>query len=213
MIASPLRGGRATKPITQIAKILLQNPQKHTPISPPTQSHHNPPWVLQTSVYSTQPSKFPEYEMPSVTWGVVQGRKERLVSRVIICDYLKSLGIVPDELENLELPSTVEVMRERVEFLHKLGLSIDDINEYPLMLGCSVRKNMVPVLAYLEKIGIQRSKLGEFVKNYPQVLHASVVVELVPVIKFLRGLDVEKMDIGYVLQKYPELLDISLRGL
>ncbi|KAB2606226.1 hypothetical protein D8674_005943 [Pyrus ussuriensis x Pyrus communis] len=48
--------------------------------------------------------------MPSVTWGVVQGRKEKLVSRVIICDYLKSLGIVPDELENLELSSTVEVM-------------------------------------------------------------------------------------------------------
>ncbi|XP_050367128.1 transcription termination factor MTERF4, chloroplastic [Argentina anserina] len=218
MIASQLRQ-RGTKPITQIAKLLLQNP-----IPPPTQSHHNnnpsalfsptqnPSWDLHITHYSTQSSKFPEYEMPSVTWGVVQGRKERLVSRVIICDYLKSLGIVPDELESLELPSTVEVMRERVEFLQKIGLSIDDINEYPLMLGCSVRKNMVPVLAYLEKIGIQRSKLGEFVKNYPQVLHASVVVELVPVIKFLRGLDVEKMDIGYVLQKYPELLGYKLEG-
>lgn len=150
--------------------------------------------------------------MPSVTWGVVQGRKEKLISRVIICDYLKTLGIVPDELENLELPSTVEVMRERVEFLQKLGLTIDDINEYPLMLGCSVRKNIIPVLGYLEKIGIQRSKLGEFVKNYPQVLHASVVVELAPVVKFLRGLDVEKLDIGYVLQKYPELLGFKLEG-
>jgi mTERF domain-containing protein len=150
--------------------------------------------------------------MPSVTWGVVQGRKEKLVSRVIICDYLKTLGIVPDELENLELPSTVEIMRERVEFLQKLGLTIDDINEYPLMLGCSVRKNIIPVLGYLEKIGIQRSKLGEFVKNYPQVLHASVVVELAPVVKFLRGLDVEKLDIGYVLQKYPELLGFKLEG-
>lgn len=150
--------------------------------------------------------------MPSVTWGVAQGRKEKLISRVIICDYLKTLGIVPDELENLELPSTVEVMRERVEFLQKLGLTIDDINEYPLMLGCSVRKNIIPVLGYLEKIGIQRSKLGEFVKNYPQVLHASVVVELAPVVKFLRGLDVEKLDIGYVLQKYPELLGFKLEG-
>ena len=165
--------------------------------------------VLQVAVFSTQ---FPEYEMPSVTWGVVLGRKEKLVSRVIICDYLKSLGIVTDELESLELPSTVEVMRERVEFLQRLGLSIDDLNEYPLMLGCSVRKNMIPVLGYLEKIGIQRSKLGEFVKNYPQVLHASVVVELAPVIKFLRGLDVEKEDIGYVLLKYPEILGFKLEG-
>uniref|UniRef100_A0A803MSC5 Transcription termination factor MTERF4, chloroplastic n=1 Tax=Chenopodium quinoa TaxID=63459 RepID=A0A803MSC5_CHEQI len=150
--------------------------------------------------------------MPSVTWGVVQGRKERLVSKVIICDYLKTLGIITDELEDIELPSTVDVMRERVEFLQKLGLSIDDINEYPLMLGCSVRKNMIPVLGYLEKIGIPRGRLGEFVKNYPQVLHASVVVELVPVIRFLRGLDVEKEDIGYVLQKYPELLGFKLEG-
>ncbi|KAF7145331.1 hypothetical protein RHSIM_Rhsim04G0038200 [Rhododendron simsii] len=150
--------------------------------------------------------------MPSVTWGVVQGRKEKLVSRVIICDYLKGIGIVPDELENLELPSTVEVMRDRVEFLQKLGLTIDDINEYPLMLGCSMRKNVIPVLGYLEKIGVQRSRLGEFIKNYPQVLHASVVVELVPVVKFLRGLDVEKQDIGYVLMKYPELLGFKLEG-
>lgn len=150
--------------------------------------------------------------MPSVTWGVVLGRKEKLVSRVIICDYLKGIGIIPDELEELELPSTVDVMRERVEFLQKLGLTIDDINEYPLMLGCSVRKNVIPVLGYLEKIGIQRSRLGEFIKNYPQVLHTSVVVELVPVIKFLRGLDVEKQDIGYVLMKYPELLGFKLEG-
>ncbi|XP_052188223.1 transcription termination factor MTERF4, chloroplastic isoform X2 [Diospyros lotus] len=150
--------------------------------------------------------------MPSVTWGVVQGRKEKLVSRVIICDYLKTIGIIPDELEDLELPSNVEVMRERVEFLQKLGLTIDDFNEYPLMLGCSVRKNTIPVLGYLEKIGIQKSRLGEFVKNYPQVLHSSVVVELVPVVKFLRGLDVEKQDIGYVLMKYPELLGFKLEG-
>ncbi|KAK4488586.1 hypothetical protein RD792_004352 [Penstemon davidsonii] len=150
--------------------------------------------------------------MPTVTWGVIQGRKEKLVSRVIVCDYLKSIGIIPDELEDLELPSTVEVMRERVKFLQKIGLTIDDINEYPLMLGCSVRKNIIPVLGYLEKIGIPRGRMCEFVKNYPQCLHASVVVELVPVVRFLRGLDVEKQDIGYVLMKYPELLGFKLEG-
>ncbi|KAI3930690.1 hypothetical protein MKX01_037136 [Papaver californicum] len=138
--------------------------------------------------------------MPTVTWGVVQGRKEKLVSRVITCDYLKGLGIIPDELENLELPSTIEVMKERVELLQKIGLTIDDINEYPLMLGCSVRKNIVPVLGYLEKVGISRPKLGD------------VVVELVPVIKFLRGIDIERQDIGYVLMKYPEILGFKLEG-
>ncbi|KAI4323197.1 hypothetical protein L6164_022824 [Bauhinia variegata] len=168
--------------------------------------------LLFYASFSTQASKFPEYEMPSVTWGVIQGRKEKLVSRVIIFDYLKGLGIIPDELQDVEVPSAVEVMKERVEFLQRLGLTIDDINEYPLMLGCSVRKNIIPVLGYLEKIGIPRSKLGEFIKNYPQVLHASVIVELAPVVKFLRGLDVEKQDIGYVLQKYPELLGFKPEG-
>ncbi|MBA0678285.1 hypothetical protein Goari_019639 [Gossypium aridum] len=185
---------------------------KHKTLQNPCAQIQNPSRVFGVSQYSTQSTKFPEYQMPSVTWGVVQGKKEKLVNRVKICDYLKTLGIIPDELENLELPSTVEVMSERVQFLQKLGLTIDDINEYPLMLGCSVRKNMIPVLGYLEKVGILKSKLGEFVKNYPQVLHTSVVVELAPVIKFLRGLDVEKQDIGYVLQKYPELLGFKLEG-
>ncbi|XP_028078001.1 transcription termination factor MTERF4, chloroplastic-like [Camellia sinensis] len=202
---------------TQALKTFLTN-SKFSPIKP--SQNPQPPFpcfpqqsgVSKCQSFSTQYPKFPEYEMPSVTWGVVQGRKEKLVSRVIICDYLKGIGIVPDELEDLELPSTVEVMRERVEFLQKIGLTIDDINEYPLMLGCSVRKNIIPVLGYLEKIGIQRSRLGEFVKNYPQVLHMSVVVELVPVVKFLRGLDVEKHDMGYVLMKYPELLGFKLEG-
>ncbi|KAM6542150.1 hypothetical protein CsatB_006597 [Cannabis sativa] len=213
MASSLLRGRRI---ITKILSTSPKFPPNSYPVSqsnenpsPQLPQIQNPSRVLQVCVFSTQ---FPEYEMPSVTWGVVQGRKEKLVSRVIICDYLKSLGIITDELESLELPSTVEVMRERVEFIMRLGLTVDDINEYPLMLGCSVRKNLIPVLGYLEKIGIQRSKLGEFVKNYPQVLHASVVVELAPVIKSLRGLDVEKEDIGYVLMKYPEILGFKLEG-
>ncbi|XP_009607945.1 transcription termination factor MTERF4, chloroplastic-like [Nicotiana tabacum] len=173
---------------------------------------HLPRSINQRPFSTQSPKKFPEYEMPSVTWGILQKNKEKLVSRVIISDYLKSIGIVTNELEDQELPSTVEIMRERVEFLQNIGLTIDDINEYPLMVGYSVRKNVIPVLTYLEKIGIQRSSLGEFVKSYPQCLNASVVVELVPVVKFLRGLDIEKLDIGYVLMKYPELLGFKLEG-
>lgn len=161
---------------------------------------------------SGEPNKIPEYQMPTVTWGVVQGRKEKLVSRVIICDYLRSIGIVPDELEHLELPSTVDVMKERVDFLQRLGLTIDDINQYPLMLGCSVRKNMVPVLDYLNKLGFQKQELPSFLRKHPQVLHASVIVDLVPVTKFLRGLDIERIDIPVVLQKYPELFEFKLEG-
>ncbi|KAL4329186.1 hypothetical protein AHAS_Ahas13G0274900 [Arachis hypogaea] len=78
--------------------------------------------------------------MPSITWCMIQGRKEKLVSRAIIFNFLWGLGIVPDALQDLELPSTIEVMRERIEFLQKLGLTIDGINDYSLMLECIVRK-------------------------------------------------------------------------
>ncbi|OAY79592.1 transcription termination factor MTERF4, chloroplastic [Ananas comosus] len=166
----------------------------------------------QQQPYSSKSSKFPEYEMPSVTWGAIQGRKERLVSRVVISDYLKSLGVVPDELEAVELPSTVDVMRERVEFLQRLGLTVDDLNAYPLALACSVRKNVVPVLGYLEKLGVPRARLADLLRAYPQVLHASVIADLAPVVKSLRGLDVERQDVPYVLQRYPELLGFKPEG-
>ncbi|CAM8983674.1 unnamed protein product [Rhodiola kirilowii] len=166
---------------------------------------------LVISLRASKSQKLYRYGIEKRLFGT-KGRKEKLVSRVIICDFLKSIGIIPDEIENSELPSSVEVMRERVEFFQKLGLSIDDMNEYPLMLGCSLRKNVIPVLGYLEKIGIPRQKFGEFIRHYPQVLHASVVIELVPVVKFLRGLDVEKEDIGFVLQKYPEILGFKTEG-
>ncbi|KAM1263473.1 hypothetical protein ACFX2G_029085 [Malus domestica] len=110
MVSSLLR---ARNSIPKIPKIFPPNPQILTPNSPPIQSHQNPcpqpphaqnpSRVLQNSSFSTQSSKFPEYEMPSITWGVVQGRKEKFVSRVIISDYLNSLGIVPDEFGELRV--------------------------------------------------------------------------------------------------------------
>ncbi|XP_057863960.2 transcription termination factor MTERF4, chloroplastic isoform X2 [Cryptomeria japonica] len=154
----------------------------------------------------------PEYQMPTVTWGAVQGLKEKLASQSMIFDYLRSLGIVPDELEEVELPSTVDIMKERVEFLQGMGLNIKDINEYPLMLGCSVRKNLIPVLDFLYRFGIEKPDLPVLLRRYPRLLHASVVVELVPIIKYLRGLDIEKTDIPIVLRKYPEVLGFKLEG-
>ncbi|KAJ6360739.1 hypothetical protein OIU77_004704 [Salix suchowensis] len=145
--------------------------------------------------------------MPSVTWGVVQGKKEKLVNRVIICDYLKGLGIIPDELESVELPSTVEVMKERIEFLQRMGLTIDDINEYPLMLGCSVRKNIIPVLGYLEKIGISRSKLGE---KYPELLGFKLEGTMSTSVAYLVSIGVCPRDIGPMVTQYPYLLGMRV---
>ncbi|XWS31626.1 hypothetical protein CRYUN_Cryun23aG0092500 [Craigia yunnanensis] len=139
-------------------------------------------------------------------------KKERIANRTKVYEFLRGLGIIPDELDGLELPVTVEVMQERIDFLHKLGLTIEDINNYPLVLGCSVKKNMIPVLDYLGKLGVRKSTFTEFLRRYPQVLHASVVVDLAPVVKYLQGLDIKPNDIPRVLERYPEVLGFKLEG-
>ncbi|KAM1049406.1 hypothetical protein ACFX2C_028513 [Malus domestica] len=137
-------------------------------------------------------------------------------------------------LENLELPSAVDVMREIVEFLQKLGLSIDDINKYPLMIGCSVRKNMIPVLAYLEKIGILRPKLevsrgtmstsvaylvsigvsprdiGPMVMQYPFVLGMRIGTVIKPFVDYLVSLGLPKKILARMLEKRTYLLGYDL---
>ncbi|CAK9175858.1 unnamed protein product [Ilex paraguariensis] len=148
------------------------------------------------------------YTHPSL----LEMKNERVMNRGSVYEFLRGIGIVPDELDGLELPVTVEVMRERVDFLHKLGLTIEDINNYPLVLGCSVKKNMIPVLDYLGKLGVRKSTFTEFLRRYPQVLHASVVVDLAPVVKYLQGMDIKPNDIPRVLERYPEVLGFKLEG-
>ncbi|XP_057765113.1 transcription termination factor MTERF4, chloroplastic-like isoform X2 [Salvia miltiorrhiza] len=148
------------------------------------------------------------YNHPSL----LELKNERIANRARVYEFLKVIGIVPDELDGLELPVTVEVMRERVDFLHKLGLTVEDINNYPLVLGCSVKKNMVPVLDYLGKLGVRKSTFTEFLRRYPQVLHASVVVDLQPVVNYLQGMDIKPNDIPRVLERYPEVLGFKLEG-
>lgn len=148
------------------------------------------------------------YSRPSL----LEMKNERIKNRARVYEFLRGIGIVPDELDGLELPVTAEVMRERVDFLHKLGLTIEDINNYPLVLGCSVKKNMIPVLDYLGKLGVRQSTFTEFLRRYPQVLHSSVVVDLQPVVQYLQGMDIKPNDIPRVLEKYPELLGFKLEG-
>ncbi|XP_071906885.1 uncharacterized protein [Coffea arabica] len=148
------------------------------------------------------------YAHPSLS----QIRSEKAANRAPVYDFLRGIGVFPDELDGLELPVTVDVMCERVDFLHRLGLTVEDINNYPLVLGYSVKKNMVPVLDYLGKLGVKKSTFTEFLRRYPQVLHSSVVVDLAPVVKYLQGMDIKPNDIPRVLEKYPEVLGFKLEG-
>ncbi|XVF23516.1 hypothetical protein REPUB_Repub13aG0045300 [Reevesia pubescens] len=135
-------------------------------------------------------------------------KKERITNRTKVYEFLRGLGIIPDELDGLELSVTVEVMRERIDFLHTLGLTVEDANNYPLVLGCSVKKNMIPVLDYLGKLGVRKSTLTEFLRRYPQVLYASVVVDLAPVVKYLYP-EILGIRVGRVIKPFVEYLQGS----
>ncbi|CAA0818024.1 Mitochondrial transcription termination factor family protein [Striga hermonthica] len=137
---------------------------------------------------------------------LVEMKNERIANRARVYEFLRGIGIVPDELDGLELPVTADVMKERVHFLHKLGLTIADINNYPLVLGCSVKKNMVPVLDYLGKLGVRKSTFTEFLRRYPQVLHASVVVDLEPVV----NLGIPELAVARLIEKRPHILGFGL---
>ncbi|KAK1326456.1 hypothetical protein QJS10_CPA01g02776 [Acorus calamus] len=192
----------------------IQNPNEYNRNKTIVSSFVNRTYVSPTRQTTSRnskvavPSRSSLYSRPSL----LEMKNERAANRARVYDFLRGLGIVPDELDGLELPVTVEVMRDRVDFLHKLGLTIEDINNYPLVLGCSVKKNMVPVLDYLGKLGVRKSTFTGFLRRYPQVLHASVVVDLAPVVKYLQGLDIKPNDVPRVLEKYPEVLGFKLEG-
>ncbi|GJN14252.1 hypothetical protein PR202_gb01050 [Eleusine coracana subsp. coracana] len=173
-------------------------PPPRPPPLPPARRPPRPPPSRRSSLYA-RPS-------------LLDMERERAARRSDVDAFLSSLGIDPGELAGLELPVTVDVMRERAEFLGSLGLTHEDLAAYPLALGCSVRKNMVPVLDYLGKLGVRRDALPDLLRRYPQVLHASVVVDLAPVVKYLLGMDVRPADVPRVLERYPELLGFKLEG-
>ncbi|PKA53933.1 hypothetical protein AXF42_Ash011413 [Apostasia shenzhenica] len=209
--ASPLCFGCLIQPnpLAKFINFSTQNKQRwascvHAP-SPAKPAACSPP-RQKTQLATTSSQSL--YVRPSL----LEMKKEKNANRARVYEFLRSIGIVPDELEGLELPVTVEVMRERVDFLHTLGLTIEDINNYPLMLGCSVKKNMIPVLDYLGKLGVRKSTFTGFLRRYPQVLHSSVVVDLMPVVKYLQGLDIKPANIPRVLEKYPEVLGFKLEG-
>uniref|UniRef100_A0A0E0IKC9 Uncharacterized protein n=1 Tax=Oryza nivara TaxID=4536 RepID=A0A0E0IKC9_ORYNI len=60
----------------------------------------------------------------------------RAARRADVDVFLASLGIDPGELTGLELPATIDVMRERVEFLHSLKRV-----EFMHSLGLSARRD------------------------------------------------------------------------
>jgi mTERF domain-containing protein len=133
--------------------------------------------------------------------------------KTVVMEYLQSLGIDVSALEGVELPKQKSIIKERMDYLRNvIGLTIKDINEYPLMIGCSVRKNLSPVVPYLLVLKVTKNSLPQIVRKYPQVLHSSVVIDLVPNVRYIQGLGVEPKQVGSLLTRYPQVLGYRIEG-
>lgn len=130
-------------------------------------------------------------------------------------ELLEARGIRVEQLElkGVLLPESAAIVQERLDFLEALGLDPGlVVAQWPPLLGCSVAKNFLPVLAYLEGVPIKKAELPGLVRAYPRVLACSVVRDLAPRLAFLEGLGVRQQDLGGVLLAYPELLGLPLEG-
>ncbi|KAK6940874.1 Transcription termination factor, mitochondrial/chloroplastic [Dillenia turbinata] len=125
----------------------------------------------------------------------VGDENERAASRERVYKLWRGIGIVPDELDGLELPVTVEVMEESVEFLPNLGLMSEVINNYPLVLGCCAKKNMIPVLDYLGKLGV-RMRVGWVIK---------------PFVDYLDSLGIPRLTVARLIEQRPHILGFELQ--
>ncbi|XP_024378045.1 transcription termination factor MTERF4, chloroplastic [Physcomitrium patens] len=153
---------------------------------------------------------------PIVTVGEVEKHEKQLTEEEAVTEYLESVGIDPSSFDELylqlQLPASLDIVRERVMFLQKIGLTVEDINDYPIMLGYSVKRNFIPVLTYLESLGVTSNSLPILVRKYPQILHTSVVIDLQPHVEYLEGLGIQRADIGSVLTHYPEIFGFKIEG-
>ncbi|KAG0585706.1 hypothetical protein KC19_2G031400 [Ceratodon purpureus] len=149
---------------------------------------------------------------PSVTARDMEKYEKQLTEEEAVAKYLETVGVDTTSLDELGLPASLEIVRERVEFLQKIGLTVEDINDYPLILGYSVKRNLIPVLSYLESLGVTPKSLPILVRKYPQVLHSSVVIDLQPHVEYLEGLGIQRADMGSVLTRYPEVFGFKIEG-
>lgn len=165
--------------------------------------------ILKATSTSQAGSAFAE---PSVTAREVERYEKLLTEQEAVLEYLEGTGIDSSDFDGLELPTSVSVVRERVEFLQKIGLTVQDISDYPLLIGCSVKKNLIPVLNYLESLNITTTLLPILLRKYPQILHSSVVMDLQPIVEYLVGLGIDPKQMGSVLARYPDVLGFKIEG-
>ncbi|KAK6124543.1 hypothetical protein DH2020_041713 [Rehmannia glutinosa] len=140
------------------------------------------------------------YTHPSL----LQMKNERIANRARVYEFLRGIGIIPDELDGLELPVTVEVMKERVEFLHKI------LRRYPQVLHASVVVDLAPVVKYLQGMDIKPNDIPRVLERYPEVLGFKLEGTMSTSVAYLVGIGVARREIGGVLTRYPDILGMRV---
>ncbi|EFJ13716.1 hypothetical protein SELMODRAFT_121675 [Selaginella moellendorffii] len=129
-----------------------------------------------------------------------------------VMDFLRGEGISGGDIDQLDLPLSVDVVRERLEFLASIGLEKAHILRYPVVLTCSVKRNMVPVIDYLDKLGFTPEELPALLTQFPMILYSSIAIDLTPIVDYLLGYGISLENIPKVLLRYPDVLGFKREG-
>ncbi|GAQ88129.1 Mitochondrial transcription termination factor family protein [Klebsormidium nitens] len=130
--------------------------------------------------------------------------------------YLESIGVDVDAIDLSTVPGTGEEQEEKVDYLVSLGLAqetvADIIGRWPQLLRLSLRKNIIPVIKYLECawIAFRPEQIVELLGKYPQILYHSFELTLQPRVLFLRGVGLTRSQSQDVFLRVPSFFDTRI---
>ncbi|KAJ7965218.1 Mitochondrial transcription termination factor family protein [Quillaja saponaria] len=166
------------------------------------------------------------YSRPSLT----EMKKDKIANRAMVYEFLRGIGIVPDELDGLELPVTVEFLRRYPQVLHASvvvdltpvvkylqGMDIKPVDvprvleRYPEVLGFKLEGTMSTSVAYLVGIGVSRREIGGVLTRYPEILGMRVGRVIKPFVEYLESLGIPRLAIARLIEQRPHILGFSLK--
>ncbi|KAK3022046.1 hypothetical protein RJ639_047436 [Escallonia herrerae] len=89
-------------------------------------------------------------------------------------------------------------------------LSLEEMNEKPQLMGCSIEERWKPLVKYLYYHRVSRDGMRRILIVKPMVFCVDLESNIVPKVQFLRDISVQEEAIGNVLVKFPPLLTYSL---
>ncbi|XP_071690504.1 uncharacterized protein [Rutidosis leptorrhynchoides] len=124
-----------------------------------------------------------------------------------------SVPVVDDDLQHTF--SFLQKIQARRGGLHLLASGDGSfrylIESFPRLLLLSVESNIVPMIAFLENIGVPKGRIRNILLLYPPILFYDIDKQLKPSMQVYKKVCGEDTEFGKMLLKYPWILSTSIQ--